>query len=1494
MFFSKRRGPASKARKPKHGITPRSFRPLLELLEARTLLSVTIAPSNNNGQGYQGLNFSQSSGGFTPPDTSGAAGPTSFVETVNQTIAIFSPKSTGTTQTILDLPTFFASLPPVDGTAGFSDPIVTYDDNIPGQSPANGRFIVGDQNVDFGTGAGVFDIAISKTSSPATLTSADWNFYEVTTTENNFFNDYPGNFGFNKDAFVFTLNMFDLVGSNSHVQVNAVNISDMVNGVPQSQLRSTQKDVAVSFDNGAGGLRPAAEHNAAAGAPEWLVSQATDGTHINVYKMTNVLSNPTFTLTQLAVNPYTDIAFNPPLQPDGTSVTTHIDSRILNAAMTNNSLVASHAVSLTSTEDAAQWYEIDVSSGTPVLKQQGDVSLGNNTYAYYPSIDINAFGNIGMTFMDSGTATGQFMSMYVTGRTSSDTTGTMETPVPVPAGTGQMIYNDFVQGQRAGDLSGINIDPNNGSFWAVNEFANTDTSGANWGTAIANFNTAANVTVTAIAVPNQVEGQTFTNVSVATFLDSGGALPPSSYSATINWGDSTTSAGTVISNNGVLTVEGTHTYLEEGHYNFLVTVTNTTNNLTGTATSAITVNDAPLNQVTFTPPSNYPVGVPAPLNLLTFGDADPNGTLTDYSATVTWGDGTSTSFNSGNGGIVANGSNFEVFGGHTYAAVGNFNLTIQVNDVGGSTINATGVAMVTVPAITITSVSPPVAVEGNSNSGTLVTFTDSNNVSVNALTAVILWGDGSTSTLTSSNGGLVANSGGSFSVVGGHTYAEEGTGLSFAVTLTDTTTGLNATAVAFNVADAPLALSSVGSATGLLEGSTATATLATFTDSNPSGTVSDFTAVVQWGDGTTSTLSANGGGIVANTGGSFSVVGSHAYSEEGSFTFSVQIQDVGGSTTGGSGSATVADAPLTGNGLTFTGVEGTGLANAIVAQFTDTDATDTASDPASDITDYTATLTFTDSNGTHNTPGQIVFSGTGRTFNVLFGNAGILEEGNFTVGVSIHDVGGASLSLTGSGVVTDAPLAGAPLTVHAVESQTAGTSLLAKFTDTDTTNTGTDPQGTIADYSATVTFTDSTGTHTVTATVAYSGTGNTFNVMGGGFDFSEEGNYNLSVVVTDVGGATTTINSVAAVVDAPLSITATPPSFTVAEGSTLTSATVATFTDTDVTNTLSDPQGNVNDYSAVVTWDDGLGASHTSAGQIVSLGGNTYAVLASNVVPFLAGNRSITTVISDVGGASVTTSDSVTVTPGVQTAKGTSFGATEGVTFTGVIGTYQNLGQPVRANNGNTVRINWGDGTSSDGSVVLVSAGNFNIVGSHAYQEEGNYTITFTVSAAGGGGSAQASSTAALADAPLTMLSVAPPQTVLSGQPLSNFPVATFRDGSMFGSVGQYSATIQWGDGAVTTGAIQNNGNGTFSVLGSHTYGTVTNVPLVVIVHDAGGAATSGSASVTSSTPVFLGDTSVPAADPLTAFFQFYTTFLTQELQLILSLFQAELSIFGL
>jgi hypothetical protein len=978
----------------------------------------------------------------------------------------------------------------------------------------------------------------------------------------------------------------------------------------------------------------------------------------------------------------------------------------------------------------------------------------------------------------------------------------------------------------------------------------------------------------------QVEGQAFTNATVATITDPSGTFPPSDYTATIDWGDGTSSAGTVVSGSAnTLAVQGSHTYLEEGKPTVKVTVTNTTNSLQGATSGSITVADAALKLKAFNPPTGYPVGVPAPVDLLDFTDNDPNGAAGDYTATVTWGDGSTSTFNAAGGGILSNADgSFSVFGGHAYAATGNYTLSVQVKDAGGSSLSATGTLTVVPSAVQFQSVTPPQgAVEGQALTATLATFTDKN---ANAsFTATVDWGDGSRSTLTSAGGGVVGIGGGAFAVVGSHAYLEEGNGLPFGISITDSTGAINGTAATVSVQDAGLTVRSVGGPTGLQEGSTATATVATFSDADPNGAAGDYTATVQWGDGASSTLTASGGGIVANPGGGFSVVGSHAYAEEGSYNLAVRVQDAGGASITGTGTALVADAPLQGTAVSFSSTEGQNLTNTVVAHFTDT--AQGATNPAI----YSATLSWTDATGSHTASAPIQYSGSGTTFDVLGGSA-VLATGSYGVTVTVRDQGSASVAIPSTATISDAPLAGAPQTLQAVEGQPLSSVVVAQFTDgfAGATNPGS--------YTATISYTDAAGTHNVAGLISYSGSGSTFTVRAPSLAFAQAGSVALSVVVVDNNGsARVTIPSRVSVGDAPLLITGAPASFSGTEGGTMSNALVASFADS---NALATP-GDVASYSATVTWDDGLGQSHTSAGRIQA-SGNAFAVYADDSVPMLQGQHSVTVTINDIGGASVSTADLVTVGPGpdAPSASGNSLSVTEGQAFSAVLGGYVNLDQPSRAVGGNTVQIDWGDGTSSAGSLVPVAAGQFQVTGTHTYQEEGNYTATYTVTAAGAGSSVQGSTSFHVADAPLT-LTMTPPSVVLAGQTLNGYPVATFSDADTFHALGDYSAQISWGDGAVTAGAIRDNGNGTYSVLGSHVYGSVGSVTLGVTVHDAGGAGASAASAVPGggggvATPLFLGDAAVPAANPLSpldmqmAMFQAFEAWFFQELQLFFAM----------
>ncbi len=426
-------------------------------LEARCLPTVGVLGGSN------GLDFN-ASGGAEPPDTDVAAGPAYVVETVNSTVAFYN-KATGAQVFQQDLVHFFTALGKIS-QADLTDSLVTYDDLA-------GRFLVSTLEQSDRTRTSALDLAVSNDSDP---THGFGLVYRINLKEvrypTSFWGDFP-KVGWNADAWVFTVNMFSFPstrGQFDHVQIVSVNKSTLLGANPQLQEFRADRSGSFDFD-----LAPAVMHEATPGGPMWLVEENQDNKNVRVIRMTNELSNsPSFSDSVVAVPAYADVVA--PLQPNNAAITTNLDSGILNAAWRNGELVASQNVGKDGIT-RARWYQFSLANDSPSLVQSGEEDRGAGVFTFFPAVDLSPAGDLGMSFIESSAQ--EFMSMYVTGRSANDPSGTLAPAILVHAG--QANYN----GTRAGDFSGTSVDPTDGTFWAANEFSNTEK--INWGTWIAHF-----------------------------------------------------------------------------------------------------------------------------------------------------------------------------------------------------------------------------------------------------------------------------------------------------------------------------------------------------------------------------------------------------------------------------------------------------------------------------------------------------------------------------------------------------------------------------------------------------------------------------------------------------------------------------------------------------------------------------------------------------------------------------------------------------------------------------------------------------------------------------------------------------------------------------------------------------------------------------------------------------------------------------------------------
>ncbi len=262
-------------------------------------------------------------------------------------------------------------------------------------------------------------------------------------------------------------------------------------------------------------------------------------------------------------------------------------------------------------------------------------------------------------------------------------------------------------------------------------------------------------------------GQPFSG-TVAAFVSSDAG----NFAYTINFGNGTTQTGTLANNSsGVYTINGTTTYAAAGTYNTSVTITSDAGDVISVNGQA-TVASATVPLVSQGVNLQAERGIALAPNVSGVANvvvAQFSGPAATYSATIQWGDSTSTVAQ-----IVSLGSNqyyVELPSGtsKSYAAIGTYNVSVVITD-GTNTTTATSTATISAVPLVASQNLVLQPLFGGIVLTNVATFTADTSSTANWFRATINWGDGS-----HSSGLVIRTSAGHYTILGLHIYSRKGT-----------------------------------------------------------------------------------------------------------------------------------------------------------------------------------------------------------------------------------------------------------------------------------------------------------------------------------------------------------------------------------------------------------------------------------------------------------------------------------------------------------------------------------------------------------------------------------------------------------------------------------------------------------------------------------------------------------------------------------------------
>jgi hypothetical protein len=436
---------------------------------ALSLLACTVAAASNLtpviGTSFSGSSFNTTLN-LVPPDMALAVGPSQIVQIVNTGFQVFDKTGVSLTGPMTDIQFWNnAGISSTTTNLGIFDPRVVYD-------PGSQRFFAiedvsgTDPNTQATLPNNKVMIAVSNNSNPMN----GWKALSFTagTGFASGFADFD-TLGVNQQGVFIGTNNFDNNSANQTISLFSIPKSDLT----QSSPTLANMTSFLALNTTVNGLVPQlALDTGGTYAPVLTIGpnphEAALLTISGAQGPSATLSAPTY-LTGL-----TDGTVVPPVQSDGSQITTNIDNRFSQSTfVVGNLMYAVNSVSPDSVHDLIHWMIVNLSTNS--LVTQGTISDPNYDYTY-PSIVADASGDFTIGFNRSGNSPDGNPSGYGVECNYNGSSAICGSPLLLVAG--QAVSNDG----RWGDYSATAIDPSNpNAYWTSLEF--TDANGQ-WATQI--------------------------------------------------------------------------------------------------------------------------------------------------------------------------------------------------------------------------------------------------------------------------------------------------------------------------------------------------------------------------------------------------------------------------------------------------------------------------------------------------------------------------------------------------------------------------------------------------------------------------------------------------------------------------------------------------------------------------------------------------------------------------------------------------------------------------------------------------------------------------------------------------------------------------------------------------------------------------------------------------------------------------------------------------